>query len=249
MDMNMLKLNQNKTELIVFTSKHRTKSMEDLDLAIGNSSISAAPFVKNLGVVMDRNLTMEQQVNTISKSCYYQIRNIGQIRQHISDGACKTLVQALVTSRLDYANVLLCGIPQFLVDSLQRVQNMSARLITRTRKREHITPVLKQLHWLPVEYRPSYKILMYVFKALNGLAPTYIRDMVQKYHPARPLRSGSKSLLTLPKTYTAAYGNRCFSKVSAELWNGLPNEIKSANTLNSFKQQIKTYLYKIAYDV
>lgn len=249
MDKNMLKLNQDKTELIAFTSTHRNKSIEDLDLAIGNSRVSVTPFVKNLGVIMDRNLTMEKQVNAISKSCYYQIRNIGQIRQYISDSACKTLVHALVTSRLDYANVLLCGVTQSLIGRLQRVQNTAARLITRTRKREHITPVLKQLHWLPVEYRPRYKALLYVFKALNGLAPTYISDMVQRYQPARPLRSECKSLLIVPKTYTATYGNRCFSKLSAEMWNNLPDEVKNAKTLNSYKKQLKTYLYKIAHNI
>ena len=90
---------------------------------------------------MDSGLTMEKQVNAISKSCFYHIRNIGKVRQYITNNACKTLVQALVTSRLDYA--LLQGLPQVLIERLQRIMNYAARLITRSRKSEHITPVLR----------------------------------------------------------------------------------------------------------
>ncbi len=107
-----------------------------MTLTVGDSVVSAAPCVRNLGVMMDRHLTMDNQVNTISKACYYQLRNIGHIRQHIRDGACKTLMQALVMSRLSYANALLYDVPQPMFAQLQRVQNTAALLVTRTRKNE-----------------------------------------------------------------------------------------------------------------
>ena len=126
-------------------------------------------MLKNLGVFLDEHLAMEKQVNAIAKSCFYQIRNIGQIRRYITNAACKTLVQALVTSRLDYVNSLLCGISSALCGRLQRVQNSAARLVTLSRKRDHIITILKELHWLPIEYRPQYKIMMHTYKALNDM--------------------------------------------------------------------------------
>ena len=123
---------------------------------------------------MDSGLTMAKHVNAISKSCFYHIRNIGKVRQYITNDACKNLVQALVTSRLDYGSALLQGLPQVLIERLQRIQNCAAHLITRSRMSEHITPVLRELHWLPVKYRLRFKVNTLTYKVLNGLAPAYI---------------------------------------------------------------------------
>ena len=153
---------------------------------------------------------MIHQVNKTIKTCYFNIRNIGRIRWYISKDACKTLVQALVVSRLDYANALYIGLPQSMLHRLQLVQHSAARLITHTPRREHITPVLYSLHWLPVEQRVKYKVLLQVFKALHDMAPSYIKDMLQPYNPSRTLRSASQNLLMVPKTRTATYGNKSF---------------------------------------
>ena len=115
MNRNMLKLNQEKSELIVFSSKHRIRRVNDLSLTIGGRLLHAVQSVRKLGVIMDSSLTMEKQVNAISKSCFYHIRNIGKVRQYITNDACKILVQALVTSRLDHGNALLQGLPQVLI--------------------------------------------------------------------------------------------------------------------------------------
>ena len=116
MNRNMLKLNQEKSELIVFSYKHRIRRVNDLSLTIGGRLLHAVQSVRNLGVIMDSGLTMEKQVNAISKSCVYHIRNIGKVRQYITIDACKILVLALVTSRLDYGNALLQGLPQLLIE-------------------------------------------------------------------------------------------------------------------------------------
>ena len=116
MNRNMLKLIQEKSELIEFSSKHQIRRVNDLSLTIGGRLLHAVQSVRNLGVIMDSGLTMEKQVNAISKSCFYHIRNIGKVRQYITKGACKILVQALVTSRLDYGNALLQGLPQVLIE-------------------------------------------------------------------------------------------------------------------------------------
>ena len=245
----MLKLNQDKTEVIIFHPKHRVNPFADLSLTIDNCTLTLPSQIRNLGVIQDRHLTMEAQVNSICKSCYFHLRNIGTIRRYITTDACRTIVQSTVVSRLDYANSLLYGLPQTLIGRLQRVQNAAARLITRTRKREHITPVLISLHWLPVEYRTKYKILVFTYKALDRTAPSYICDLIEQRHSTRALRSSSRSLLSVPKTNTVTYGERCFRKAAATLWNQLPEELKQAPAVDIFKKRLKTFLFRAAFAV
>ena len=212
---NLLKLNQDKTELMIFAPKHRAKELTDFSSSLSGNIIHDTPYVKNLGTHFDRTLSMEEkQCNAIARSCYFHIRNIGCIRPFFSEDACKMLVNALVTSRLDYGNALLYSITTNLTDKLQRVHNTAARLIARKKKMDHITPVLICLHWLPVEYRSQYKLILYVFKALHGLAPVYLTELVKSYVPSRSLRFQSASLLHVPTTRTNIYGNRRIDKTA-----------------------------------
>ncbi|CAC5368199.1 unnamed protein product [Mytilus coruscus] len=160
---------------------------------------------------------MEWQVSAIVKFCHIHISNIGRIRSFITTAACKTLVNCLVTSRLDYGNILLYGINKTTMNRLQKVQNTAARLITRTRKHEDITPILADLHWVPVQYRQQYKILIYVCCALNGIGPAYIRELVNIHVPHRSLRSSSTQLLTVPKVRTKTYSEKQFDWAGAFL--------------------------------
>jgi exonuclease III len=247
MSANMLMLNQEKTEFIIFKPKHQVKKNEKCQLRVGEKTVHVAESVKSLGVYFDTSLTMERQVNAISRVCYYQIRNISQIRKYITMDACKTLAHALVTSRLDYGNALLYGLPSTLLTRLQRIQNSAARLVTRTRKRDHVTPVLNSLHWLPVIYRSQYKILTYAYKSLHGTAPQYLEELVVAYQPTRSLRSESETLLTVPRTRGVTYGNRCIRKAAAILWNKLPKNMRKCQTLNTFKKKVKTNLFISAF--
>ena len=103
----------------------------------------------------------------------------GRVLQRMSTEAAKSAVNALVTSRLDYCNSLLHDISLSQTARLQRVQNNAARLITRTSIHDHVTPVLKELHWLPAESRIAFKMLVMPFKCINGLPPSYLAELVQ----------------------------------------------------------------------
>ena len=131
---------------------------------------------------------MQAQVAQIAKSGYHQIR-IGRIRSSITDVACKTLVHALVTARLGYANAPLYGLPQTTLQRLQRVQNCAARLVSRTRKYDHITPVLQHLHWLPICVRPTYKMLLFAYSVMHDQAPCYLAELLSRRQPNRRMRS------------------------------------------------------------
>jgi hypothetical protein len=127
---------------------------------------------------------------------------------------------------------------------LQLVQNSAARLVTYTSRFEHITPVLRELHWLPVEKRVIFKVLLLTYKALNGMGPIYLTELLQPVRPSRTLRSSARSLqLVVPRT-KHSWGDRAFVNAAPKLWNSLPESIKNAGTLTAFKQQLKTFLFQ-----
>jgi hypothetical protein len=148
-----------------------------------------------------RHSLWRSKFSNITKSCFFHIRNIGRIRSYITKDACKTLVNSLVTSRLDYGNAMLYGLPANLTNKLQRVQYTAAHITSRAKKQDHITLTLVTLHWLPVNYRCQYKILVYVFYCLHGNVPTYLKDLIHFYQPTR-------SLLVQPRVRTKTYGKR-----------------------------------------
>ena len=147
----------------------------------------------------------------------------------------ETLIHAFITCRIDQCNSLLYGLPDSHIAKLQRIQNSAARLVTRTRFHDHITPVIQKLHWLPVRYRIMYKILILTYKCIHGLAPLYLLELIQEYKPTRNLRSSSKLNLISATVSTLTYGHRSFYKASSELWNNLPMHVKSCRTVSLFK--------------
>ena len=141
----------------------------------------------------------------------------------------------------------LYGIPQAEIKKLQAIQNCAARLVTRTKKYDHITPILKRLHWLPVKWRLQYKVLLLTYKALNGKAPSYISELLTAYSPKEGLRSSEQKLLAIPRTKLKTYGPRSFSVAAPSLWNSLPLSLRDPMSLDSFKVKLKTHLMQLAY--
>ena len=158
------------------------------------------------------------------------------------------LIHAFITTRLDYCNSLYIGISQASLARLQLVQNSAAGLLAQTRRREHITPILSSLHWLPVFYRINFKLLLFVFKCLNSLAPPYLSSLLQPYCPPPSLRSADQLLLKVPKTRLKHRGDRSFSAAAPKLWNELPLNIRQASSLPVFKSLLKTYLFSLAFN-
>ena len=158
---NYLKLNEEKTEVIVFLSKsYDTSGIDDFSLKIGDKVITSTSVVRNLGIYMDTHLSMDQQVNNICKSTMFHVRRVGQLSKYLDRPATEKLIHAVISSRLDYANSLLFGATTSQLSRLQAIQNTAARIVYRVSKFSHITPVLKELHWLPIKMRINLKILI-----------------------------------------------------------------------------------------
>ena len=247
MSANKLKLNANKTEIMLFGTRHSLQTVNITSLSVAGTQVHVTDGpIGNLGVMFDTTLSMSAQINKMVKTSSFHLRNIGHVRKRLTESTAKQLVQSLVISRLDYCNNLLCGLPSEMLAKLQLVQNNAARLITRTKRREHIryiTPVLTKLHWLPIKSRIDFKILLLVFKAINDKAPDYIRSLLVDYNPRRALRSANKDLLVVPRTAMRTVGDRAFSVYAPRLWNTLPSDIRNAKTISNFKAKLKTYLF------
>ena len=178
MNTNKLKLNDSKTELIIFQNSWSSRESIVATLNINNNNIVSSSKVKNLGVTFDKDLNMTDYVDLLCKSLLYQLSKIRSIRNYLSVDATKYLVTTLILSKIDYCNSLLAGVNNSLLYKLQLIQNSAARLIVRLRKFDHITPLLMDLHWLPVKHRINYKIALLCFKCLNNAAPSYFRDLL-----------------------------------------------------------------------
>ena len=143
---------------------------------------------------------------------------------------------------------LLYGLPDYILQKLQFVQNNAARLILKRKKHDHVTPLLKELHWLPINQRIVYKINLLTFKALNGMAPEYISSLLTQYEPVRTLRSSSRGFLKEKKARLKKAGERAFSVCAPKLWNKLPCHVVKSLSVESFKVALKTHLFREVYD-
>jgi hypothetical protein len=240
---NKLKLNDDKTELIIITPTRQAQKVPIDKIKIGDSDVQSSTLAKNLGATFDDTMRMHQHVTALVRSCNAQLRSIGQARKYLTTDATEKVLHAFLSSRLDNGNSLLYGLPDYQIQRLQRVQNTAARILTRTKKHKHISPIIKNLHWLPVAKRIVFKILTLTYKCLHDLASAYLQQLLQTYEPSRTLRSSAQCLLEVPKTRLKSYGDRAFAKAAPSLWNSLPLDIRQCNNLDLFKTSLKTYLF------
>ena len=193
---NMLKLNNDKTEFFIATSPHNKQFIPPVTLQVGSDIIHPSETVRNLGVIFDTHMTMTSQISALCGSLNLHLRNITRIRRYLNFETCNHIIRSLLLSRIDNGNAILLGSNQTDITRLQRLQNWSAKLIFCARKYDHASPFLHQLHWLPVKERIAFKILLCVFKAINGLAPEYLTTLLTLYAPAREgLRSSTDTTL------------------------------------------------------
>ena len=188
-------------------------------------------------------MTMSDHETAICKSVNFHLWNLSRIRKYITQEACLNEMRALLLSKLDYANALLSYLSNKDIIRLQRLQNRAARIIFQVLRRHSSSPPLKSLHWLPVDSRIKFKIMLYINKILNNMTSVYLRDCVKVYVPAREgLRSAMDTTrLKTPLTHKTV-GDRSFSCFGSELWNNLPPSIRSSPAVDAFKRALKTYL-------
>ena len=236
MNRHFLKINPDKTEIILFLPDSLKNKHVINGTFLDGDCIRFSSIVKNLGFTLDRQLNMESHVNAVVSHCFKLIRDVARIRHLLSDRDTESLMHAIVSSRIDYCNVLLYGVNKSVILKLQKVQNAAARLISKRRKQEPVRDVLNDLHWLPVEKRIIFKLLVFTYKIINGIAPECLSTLIS-------VRSAEALLLNLVYL-NSNYGRRCFTYAAPRYWNALPFNIRSANSLNTFKRLTKTILFQ-----
>ncbi len=214
-------MNDDKTERMLIGTRQQMSKVNLNYISVGEKSIIPSSNLNNLGVLMDSNMNFQEQVNKLCKTSFYFLYNIRKIRKYLTKEVTATLVHALVISRLDYCNSLMYGLPAYQIAKLQRVQNSAARLVYMVPKFVHISPLLKELHWLPVKYRIEFKILTLTFQAIHGFAPDYLRDLIQiRELPNYNLRTSNEILLVVPSLNSSnSIGDRSFKFAAPKLWN------------------------------
>ena len=210
---NKLKLNDDKTEVMIISSSRMSTALsipESFD--IGNASIPFSDTVKNLGVTLDCHLSLKTHVLNVVRTANFELRRTSSIRRLLTTEATATLVSAFILSRLDYCNSLLSGCHRSLIFRLQKVQNNAARLILGISKREHISPHIASLHWLPNDSRIKYKLACICYNCISTNSPPYLSDLLTVYTAVRQLRSSSDNpVRRRPSVRTVSYGQRYFA--------------------------------------
>ena len=247
LEANGLQLNPSKSEVIQFTATRGRDRVDDVtSLQVSSAAIQQSPTIKSLGVSLDPKLSFDQHVANVCKACYCHARALRHIRESLPDNVVRTVACSVVGSRLDYCNSLFVGMSKSNFAKLQRVQNTLARIVLRRGKFEHITPALKELHWLPIEQRVTYKLAVLAYNIKTTGQPVYLRELLPDYEPACTLRSSSKHFLF----YSGAgsvLAARGFRHSALAAWNNLPNSLRDCDTLDNFKHKLNAHFFNLAF--
>jgi len=246
MKANRLQLNPAKSEVLWCSSPRRQHQIPTSPVRIGSTSVLPVSSVRDLGVYLDADVTMKTHVTAVARSCFAALRHIRSVRRSLPQHALLTLIRALVISKIDYCCSILAGISGHLLSRLQSVLNAAARLIFSARKSEHITPLLLELHWLQVPERIQFRLCVLAYRCLHGTAPPYLADSLHRSTDTagrRRLRSSVANTLAVAPTNRSTLGDRAFPVAASRAWNGLPASIRTAASLTSFRQQLKTFLF------
>ena len=255
MSLSKLKLNPEKTEFIVFGSKaQHQKISSHFPVSILGSLLHPVDSVRNLGVWFDADFSFSEHIKRTCKACFLQMRDLRRIRKYLTSEVAVLAANALVSSRLDYCNSLFRGLSGFNQHKLQSIQNTLARIVTNHRKYAHVTPILQKLHWLPVKYRCIFKTATLVYNFLHSGSPSYFEPFLSFSSCPYSTRHShpDHQYLTVPPFHSSVFMSakhfgHSFAFDAPKIWNDLPQDVRSATSVASFRKKLKTYLFAKAY--
>ena len=241
---NDLLLNPDKSEVAFFGTRQRLQRVAlPGSVSVAGCDVAVSDTLTTLGVKLDRTLSFDGHVNDIVRGCNYHLQALRHLRRSLTRDTANTIACSIVGSRLDYCNALLQGMSQKNFDKLQRVQNNMARVVCGVGRREaHSDSLLRELHWLPVRRRVDFKVATLCYKAYRLGQPPYLSALIHPYVPSRTLRSSDTQQLQDRRSETAT-ADRRFSVAAPRLWNSLPLHVRAAKSIDTFKAQLKTFLF------
>ena len=230
------------------STRHQLSKVDNISIQIGNNTVKPTNHVRNLGFVMENLLKNGPHFNKISSSCYCTLHNIAKIRPSLNTKSAQLMSQTLVTPQLDYCNTLLASSSKYQIDKLQHIQNMSCRIVCNINKYDHISPAMRDFHWLKIPERIIYKLCLLVYKCCNNLALKYLSELLPSRTSSRPLRSSHFANITEAYFKNSQCQCSSFSSARPRALNSLLTRVKTAQYLTSFKSLLKTYLFTISYN-
>ena len=240
---NSLLVNPKKTKLLLLGTSQMLKKLSgtDFHITVLGEKIIPLQTVKDLGMTLDSSLTYDKHiVDTVSK-CITELCQINRVKHIFDKHTLSLIINALVFSKMYYCSSVWSNTSKKNISKLQSVQNFAARVITGIRKYDHVTPILQQLAWLPVECMLKLRDAVMTYKCLKGLAPPYLCDKFQMRSKIHSVNTRNKDKLDTP-LYNSASGQRTFHYRAVSIWNELPNHIKDIDTLDRFKIEYKRHL-------
>jgi len=250
---NRLQLNTAKTEVIWCSSTRRQHQIPQSPLVVSSDAVVLVCVARDLGIYLDSDLMMRTHVAKTVSSCFAVLIQLRSIRRSVSDPVLQSLVVALVLTKVDYSSATLAGLPAVQLDRLQSVLNAAARLIYRRRKFDHVSPLLKELIWLRVPQRITFRLAVLGYRCQLNMAPRYLTAQIQQassvgYRQRLGSSSSSSAKLDVPRTEHVTIGGRTFSSTAAHVWNSLPTAVQSSESLDIFRRRLKTELFERSYN-
>jgi len=244
-----LKLNAAKSEVIWLGTRQQLAKLNEADrtLQIDNAVLKPSTVIRNLGVLIDEQLSMDTNARQCAKTCFFHLRRIRQLHRYVDCETLYMLVRALVLSRLDYCNSLFASSFKSRIKRLQRVQDAAARLLCNAPPRAHASSLRKQLHWLPVSNRIQYKLCTIMFDVQHDRAPEYIMDLCVPCQDSR-LRSAARGNFEVRGTKLKLTAGD-FSVAGPHHYNTLPTLLRQAGLRVTFCSKLKTDFFSLSYNV
>ena len=243
---NRLQLNASKTEVLWCTSSRRQHQLPVEPLRVCSDTVTRVQCVRDPGIYLDSDLSMRPHVQRTVSSCFAVLRQLRSIRRSVSRPVMTSLIVSLFLPRLDYGSATLAGLPNILLNRLQSVLNAAARLVYCARRNNHITPLLRDLHWLRVPERIAFRLAVLVYRCQHDIGTLYLAaelHRVADVESRRRLRSASTTALVVPQTSRPTIGDRAFQVAAAHVWNSLPQSVTSSPSLATFRRRLKTELF------
>ena len=253
MSSNFLKINENKTNLLMIVSPtYNCDSLNDVSISFGGSLILPSSTATNLGVKIDSSMSLQDQINSITSKGYFYMSNFYRVADKLTFDLKVQLITTYIIPLVDYCNVVLTSATKQYIHKLQKLINCAVRFVFNLNQRKRfisITPYLRKLHILPVEFRINYKLCLLVYKCIHGLAPQYLCDLLTEKTGYSRLRSSNDLFILHKDIPNSKYGENAFSYAAPHQWNNLPADLRSCTSIKLFKTSLKTYYFNKCYNM
>ena len=233
----------------MFGTNHQLNKMQSTStrIAIGNTNVSAVNHVCNLEFLMDNTLKNQSHINNLTSTTFNQLMTIRRIHSKLDQETTRYIIQSLVISKLHYCTSLLLGSADYQLNKMQLIQNMACRIVCKLCKFDHVSSSMQDLHWLKIPYQIQFKVACIMCKCRNGQYPKYLTDVLPSKHKTQQLHSCTSDRYSSILHRSSLAYNASFAAAGPRLWNSLPKNIRQQPSLDMFRSNLRTHLFKLCY--